>query len=381
MEEKELITAENDNEETVETGETPSGDSQEKKGLFAFFDRLKNHGQQQTDEPVKEDIPENQESVLDDHPWTRVEYGKMPAGETILAEEDEEEKLESEEEVYVEPEERRVGLFGRKMIPQEEPEEEKKGLFKKKEKTEKKKRKFGFSNVLIILYLLYHIAYTAYMFTFQWTRGLAWLGITLAELLIFTMIMTTQKKLYYLGRLFSLIFALVLVFNTAFSGFILLKSNSRQSGNADYILVLGSRLENNEMTVFMKDILSETIVYMQENTNTIAVLCGGVTKGNTESEANVMRKYLINAGIPESRLILEDNSTDTIQNIHNAKQYISSGKKIVVITADFNAYRAQEICRQEGINVKTVGATTPIAYLPDRILHEKVSLIKLLVSR
>ena len=366
MEEKEVITAENKPEELPENEEAVTKKAEEKKGLFGFLKKTGLFSEREKEEPSEEEIntePVSEEPVLDEEPWTRTEVIASVQPETIIAEEDEVEEPASEEELYV------------------EPKEEKKGLFRKKEKPEKKKRKFGFTNILIILYLLAHIAYTAYMFTYQWTRGAAWLGIVVAELAIFVAIMATQKKLYWIGRLFSLIFALTLIINTAFSGFLLLKANSRQSGNADYVLVLGSKLENNEMTVFMKNILDETITYMQENTSTIAVLCGGVTKGNTESEANVMRKYLINAGIPESRLILEDNSTDTIENIHNAKQYISSGKKKVVITTNFNSYRAAEICRQEGMIVKTVGASTPIAYLPDRILHEKISLIKLLVSR
>ena len=308
---------------------------------------------------------------VEEEPWSKHNYAQ-PEVENSLPEQ-EEEPVE-EEEVLSEPVESEE--------EEEEIEEEEVSQITEipERKQEKKKRKFGKSNVLIIIYLLLHVAYTVYMFTNQVSRGLVWLALTLVEILLFVGILSLQNKVYFLGRLLSFIMALLLVGNLAFSGFMLLNTNSSQTANAEYALVLGSQLEDNQMTVVLESIMNETVKYMQENPNCTAILCGGVTKGNTESEANVMRMYLERQGIAANRILMEDNSQDTIQNIHNAKRYLTSGGKVIVITANYNCFRAVEICREEGLIVRSIGAKTPILLLPDKMLHEKVSLLKLLVS-
>ena len=82
----------------------------------------------------------------------------------------------------------------------EEPKQE--GIQPESEEPKKKKkRKFGLSNVLIILYLLAHLAYTAWMFTTDWVHALLWLFISLVELAVFSVVLKTQKKVYLLGKI------------------------------------------------------------------------------------------------------------------------------------------------------------------------------------
>lgn len=255
---------------------------------------------------------------------------------------------------------------------EEQPEEEK--------PKKKKKRKFGFSNVLIILYLLAHIAYTAWMFTDNWVHALLWLFVTIVELAVFSVIMKTQKKVYLLGRFLSLIFILVLLFNTAFSAFMLFTCEDRNTDGADYLLVMGFGLEDNQMTEILTLRCDKAIEYMQKNPQSTAVLCGGITKGSNISEAAAMKRYMQKAGIAERRLIVEDSSTNTETNISYAKKLITSGSKIVVVSSDYHIHRIRQVCRKAGLAVKGVPANTPYLQLPDKLMWEKIKLIRLLMS-
>ena len=250
----------------------------------------------------------------------------------------------------------------------------------REEPKKKKKRRFGFSNVLIILYLLAHIAYTVWMFTDNWVHALLWLFISLVELAIFSVIMKTQKKVYLLGRLLSLIFLVVLLFNTSFSAFMLFTSEDRATDGADYALVLGYGLEDDKMTEILQLRCDKAIEYLQSNPQCKAVLCGGITRGSTITEALAMKQYMMRAGIPENRLILEDASTGTETNIANAKQIIGSSSKIVVISSNFHIHRIRQICRKAGLAVKGVRANTPYLKLPDALMWEKIKLIGQLMS-
>ena len=265
---------------------------------------------------------------------------------------------------------------------EEQPEEEEIEETPQEEEKpkKKKKRKFGFSNVLIILYMLAHIAYTAWMFTDNWVHALLWLFVTLVELAVFSVILKTQKKVYLLGRLLSLIFILVLLFNTAFSAFMLFTSEDRNTDGADYVLVMGFGLEDNKMTEILTLRCDKAIEYMQRNPQCTAVLCGGITKGSTISEALAMKQYIMKAGIAEKRLIVEDSSTNTETNISYAKKLITTGSKIVVISSDYHIHRIRQVCRKAGLAVKGVAANTPYLQLPDKLMWEKIKLIRLLMS-
>ena len=219
------------------------------------------------------------------------------------------------------------------------------------------------------------------MFTVRVSYALLWLGISLAELMIIVLIKSADKKSRIISRVLSIAFMLTLLFNTLASGLIMLKANDKEIEAADYLLVLGYQLENNQMTETLKLRLDEAKDYIEANPNTKVILCGGITRNNTISEANVMKQYLVNEGIDVSRLILEDESTDTIENIKNAKNLIEGGDKIVVISSNYHIYRAKEICRQAGLMVKGKGASAPYGLIMNQLLFEKLGLLNLLTKK
>ena len=109
-----------------------------------------------------------------------------------------------------------------------------------------------------------------------------------------------------------------------------------RSGNKecirDVILVLGKRLQNNALTAEGRSRVEALPTFLARfNPDTsVLVFCGGVTKGQTRSEASAMHQYYqqLNTHFPQLsyKTLLEDQSLNTIENIHNAAQkLISSG--------------------------------------------------------
>ena len=67
-----------------------------------------------------------------------------------------------------------------------------------------------------------------------------------------------------------------------------------------------------------------------------------------------MKGYLLEQGIPESDIILEDRSTTTLENLQFSKDIIDSfeGRKYtVLVTSNYHVYRALRYCRRYGISV------------------------------
>jgi hypothetical protein len=96
--------------------------------------------------------------------------------------------------------------------------------------------------------------------------------------------------------------------------------------------------------------------------------------------ANVGSEYLTALGIDEERLIKEDKSTDTIENIKNSFEYITINSKIAVLSSQYHVFRAKLICKRLGLDVVGIGCYAPVTLYPNQLLFEKLGLIKMLIK-
>lgn len=149
---------------------------------------------------------------------------------------------------------------------------------------------------------------------------------------------------------------------------------------ADSVLVLGYQLEDNEMTKTLEYRLDKAYDYARNNPDSQLILCGGITRKNVVSEATVMKEYLLSKGMDENRLICEDQSTDTIENIQNSLNYIDSQSKILVLSSNYHVYRAKLICEKAGLDVHILGSKAPLLLIPHQCLFEKIGIIRLFLN-
>lgn len=87
--------------------------------------------------------------------------------------------------------------------------------------------------------------------------------------------------------------------------------------------------------------------YLEENPRTRAVLSGGQGQGEQISEAEAMYRYLTEHGIDGSRLILEDRSTNTKENLDFSLEKIGTlDASIGIVTNHFHVFRGVAIGRK-----------------------------------
>ena len=77
------------------------------------------------------------------------------------------------------------------------------------------------------------------------------------------------------------------------------------------------------------------------------------------TEAAAMQDYMIAHGADAERLILENKSSTTIQNIANAKKLLPEGAAVAVITNDYHLARARRLLAHAGLGDAGVPAKTP----------------------
>jgi uncharacterized SAM-binding protein YcdF (DUF218 family) len=133
---------------------------------------------------------------------------------------------------------------------------------------------------------------------------------------------------------------------------------------ADAIIVLGSAVyPGGRASPSLYARMQRAIELYRAGYAPALILSGGVG-GNPPSEARVMRQIALNAGVPESALILEENSHSTEENLANSKRVMDArGWHTALIVSDpFHLLRAETIARDLGMNAYGSPARTSPTY-------------------
>lgn len=144
--------------------------------------------------------------------------------------------------------------------------------------------------------------------------------------------------------------------------------------NLDYILILGASVKGNMPSDALNVRISRAYEYLKENENTVVIATGGIGKGENISEGEVIANELIKMGVDKNRIITENKSTTTVENIKNSISFIDFNSNVGIVSSDYHIFRAKEICRSLGIkNIYGLGTKSNIFLMPHNMLREFVT--------
>lgn len=152
--------------------------------------------------------------------------------------------------------------------------------------------------------------------------------------------------------------------------------------DADYLIVLGARIRGETPSLALQYRLDKAYEYLNENKETKAVLTGGQGPGESITEAEAMKRYLLGKGIEGERLVLEDKATDTDENLAYAFKIIDEEKEdasITVVTSSFHVLRSKMIAKDLGREVSGIGARTLPYLIPTYYLREFFAVVEELI--
>jgi len=147
-----------------------------------------------------------------------------------------------------------------------------------------------------------------------------------------------------------ILFIIFCIFFIIITSFIFSGYNLSINKNIDYLLVLGTKISNDEPGIILKKRLEKTIEFYNTNKDITLILSGGKTSKNSDlSEAGVMKKYLLkNCDIKEENIITEDYSLNTVENLKNILEIIDKDKYIGLCTSNSHIYRAFGLAKKLG---------------------------------
>ncbi|MCH5272862.1 MAG: YdcF family protein [Lachnospiraceae bacterium] len=150
-----------------------------------------------------------------------------------------------------------------------------------------------------------------------------------------------------------------------FTGFLVMEAVIFSAGrkvpedDAEYVIILGAQVRGEVPSLVLNARINAAADYLLEHPGATAVASGGKGSGENISEAEAIKRGLMRRGIAEERILLEDRSTSTLENLKFSAEVIAAyEKKVVVVTNDFHIYRAVHLAEKQGYKqVSGLGAT------------------------
>jgi hypothetical protein len=167
--------------------------------------------------------------------------------------------------------------------------------------------------------------------------------------------------------------AFIIIFLTIFiSIFMIIGASKKPKENAT-VVVLGCKVIGKTPSLTLYERLNATKKYMLDNPNSKAIVSGGQGADEIISEAEAMYTFLVNNGISPDRIIMEDKSTSTRENLLFSFDLIKKhnlSEDLAIVTNDYHEYRAITIARKLKLKAGAVPAKTAWWLLPTYYVRE-----------
>lgn len=207
--------------------------------------------------------------------------------------------------------------------------------------------------------------------------------------------MSRRKRVYvasYKGRRYpawlKAVAALVLAGALSFCallGAVLYGSYDHITGEPRVMVILGCQvMADGDPSVLLQDRLDTALDYLEEHPDLTVVVSGGQGSNEPVSEARCMADVLIQGGVAEEQIRLEDQSSNTMENLVFSRELLAregievGETDVLVVSNGFHLTRARMLAgRFEYGEISTLAA--PSSHLPSRLymyIREPLALVK-----
>lgn len=150
---------------------------------------------------------------------------------------------------------------------------------------------------------------------------------------------------------------------------IIFDARTDDGAEAPYVIVMGAGLNGTTPSLSLAERLNAAVTYLERYPDSVAVVSGGQGQGEDITEAEAMRLWLENGGVAPERIIMEDRSTSTKENLSFSLELIlereggEMPEKIAILSSEYHLCRAKVMARDLGIEPAGVAAATGLTLI------------------
>lgn len=233
--------------------------------------------------------------------------------------------------------------------------------------------------VLCFLYYIGIVVYAGITADFAWIWALGALFFLLLRQAMLRAWADPASPMVWVARIGLGLLAAGILVMVYMGGHILGGILEKPKKNLEYVVVLGAQVRGSSPSRALRKRLDRAEEYARENPDTILLLSGGKGSGEDITEAEAMYRYLLEKGVEEERIILEDRSTSTYENLLFCSELVPGlmERSVGILSNDFHVYRAGALAKKMGYqNISRIPAPCDWAMEPHYVLREICAVLK-----
>lgn len=144
-------------------------------------------------------------------------------------------------------------------------------------------------------------------------------------------------------------------------------------GQPEIMVIFGCQVKPDGPSALLRDRLDTALDYLEGHPDLTVVVTGGQGDDEHVSEAQCMYDYLTGHGVDGERIVLEDRSSNTWQNIRYTLELYQSGAlepsgKFLLVSSDFHLRRIKLLWERAWPGTYTLSTlAAPCSHLPSRV--------------
>lgn len=125
------------------------------------------------------------------------------------------------------------------------------------------------------------------------------------------------------------------------------------------------------MTPLLASRIDKGIKILKKNPKALLIMSGGQGKGEDIPEGEAMARYAINKGIDEGKIVIENKSTNTKENLLlSSKLMTKESPRIGLVTTSYHVFRALILAKKLGIRCIGFGSVTKWYFTLNALIRE-----------
>ncbi len=165
----------------------------------------------------------------------------------------------------------------------------------------------------------------------------------------------------WLVRIGNVVFVLWLISVAVAEGIILSGAHTDAGAvEADCVFVLGGGIREDQPTETLRNRLAVALDVMEQNPDAQIIVCGGQGTDEICTEASVMYDWMVEHGGDASRITMESESRNTVQNIEYAVEICEKNgwntQNVAALSSGFHLFRTRKIMQKCGLQPLAIAA-------------------------